>query len=180
MIIWLNGAFGSGKSTIAELLRSKIELSHIYDPEQVGYFLWHVFPENMKKKGDFQDLEIWRSINYQIIKHMYDNYEGTLIIPMTITNMDYYNQIIGNFINDGVKIYHFVLDADKENIKKRLINRGECENSWAEQQIDRCLQAFENTVDGEKINTNNLSAEELANIIIKKIILNKQLNKAGE
>lgn len=33
MIIWVNGAFGSGKSTIAEMLKSKIENSHLYDPE---------------------------------------------------------------------------------------------------------------------------------------------------
>lgn len=35
MIIWIKGAFGSGKSTTAELLHSKIEFSHIYDPELV-------------------------------------------------------------------------------------------------------------------------------------------------
>ena len=38
MIIWINGAFGIGKSTIAETLNSKIKNSHIYDPEQVEYF----------------------------------------------------------------------------------------------------------------------------------------------
>ncbi|MDR3598044.1 hypothetical protein [Clostridium sp.] len=50
MIIWINGAFGSGKSTIAELLHSKIELSHIYDSEQVGYFLGDSFPTEMNVK----------------------------------------------------------------------------------------------------------------------------------
>jgi len=50
MIIWLNGAFGIGKSTIAELLHSKIEISHKYDPEQVGYFLWDSFPTEMKEE----------------------------------------------------------------------------------------------------------------------------------
>ena len=170
MIIWINGAFGSGKSTTAELLHSKIEISHIYDPEQVGYFLWDSFPIGMKEKGDFQELEIWRSINYKIIKHMHDNYNGILIIPMTITNIDYYNQIIGNLIKDGVKVYHFILNVDKDNIKHRLISRGGFENSWAEQQIDRCLQAFKSTINGEKIDTNNLNVEQVVNIIITKII----------
>lgn len=169
MIVWINGAFGSGKSTTAELLHSKIKFSHIYDPEQVGYFLWDSFPTEMKKKGDFQDIEIWRSINYQVIKHMHDNYNGILIIPMTIANIDYYNQIIGNLIEDGVEIYHFILNADKENIKHRLISRGERENSWAEQQINRCLQAFNSNNNGEKINTNNLNVEQVVNIIMKKI-----------
>lgn len=170
MIIWINGAFGSGKSATAELLHTQIELSHIYDPEQVGYFLWNNFPMEMKGKGDFQEIEIWRSINYQIIKHMHDNYNGVLIIPMTITNLDYYNEIIGNLIKEGVEIYHFILIADKENIKHRLISRGECENSWAEQQVDRCLQSFRSKINGEKINTNNLNVEQVVNIILKRLI----------
>ena len=69
-----------------------------------------------------------------------------------------------------MEIYQFILNADKENIKHRLISRGECENSWAEQQIDRCLEAFKSNINGKKINTNNLSVEQVVNIIIKKII----------
>lgn len=61
MIIWINGAFGSGKSTIAELLHLKIEISHIYDPEQVGYFLWDNFPDEMKRTGDFRDNSIYKT-----------------------------------------------------------------------------------------------------------------------
>ncbi|MVX65671.1 tunicamycin resistance protein [Clostridium chromiireducens] len=171
MIIWINGAFGSGKSTTAELLHSKIEFSHIFDPEQVGYFLWDNFPAELKEKGDFQDIEIWRSINYQIIKHMHDNYNGVLIIPMTITDINYYNQIIGNLIENGVEVYHFILNADKENIESRLICRGECENSWAKQQIDRCLQAFARDINGEKINTNSVNVEQVVNVIMKKITM---------
>lgn len=57
MIVWINGAFGSGKSTTAELLHSKIEFSHIYDPEQVGYFLWDIFPAEIKEKVIFKILK---------------------------------------------------------------------------------------------------------------------------
>lgn len=171
MIIWLNGAFGIGKSTIAEMLNSKIKNSHIYDPEQVGYFLWNNFPDSLKRKGDFQDINIGRNINYEIIKYMYDNYNGTLIIPMTIVNKEYYNDIIGNLINDNIEIYHFILTASKSTIKTRLINRGEVSNSWPEQQIDRCLDAFDNTITGIKIKTDNLSIESVTNLILKNINL---------
>ena len=132
--------------------------------------MWDSLPTEVKEKGDFQELEIWRSVNYKIIKHMHDNYNGMLIIPMTIINIDYYNQIIGDLVGDGVKIYHFILNADKENIKHRLISRGECENSWAEQQIDRCLKAFKSNINDEKINMNNLNVEQVVNIIMKKTI----------
>lgn len=63
MILWINGAFGSGKSSIAEELSKKVGKSFVYDPEQVGYFLWDNFPEEMKMKGNFQHLQIWREFN---------------------------------------------------------------------------------------------------------------------
>ena len=54
MIIWLNGCFGVGKAATATMLHKFIANSHIYDPEQVGAFLWDNFPEPLKRKGDFQ------------------------------------------------------------------------------------------------------------------------------
>ena len=38
MIIWINGAFGSGKTQVAHELKRRLENSFIYDPEQIGYF----------------------------------------------------------------------------------------------------------------------------------------------
>lgn len=38
MIIWINGSFGVGKTTIAERLKDKIRESIIYDPEEIGIF----------------------------------------------------------------------------------------------------------------------------------------------
>jgi hypothetical protein len=39
VIIWLNGAFGCGKTTTAAELRSLIPSSRLFDPETVGYML---------------------------------------------------------------------------------------------------------------------------------------------
>jgi deoxyadenosine/deoxycytidine kinase len=35
----INGAFGSGKTTTAQMLKPLIPNSMIYDPEEVGYML---------------------------------------------------------------------------------------------------------------------------------------------
>ncbi|MEP7025229.1 MAG: hypothetical protein ABJB47_15815 [Actinomycetota bacterium] len=39
MIIWLNGAFGAGKTTTATLLSELVPASRVFDPETVGYML---------------------------------------------------------------------------------------------------------------------------------------------
>ncbi|HBD65376.1 MAG TPA: tunicamycin resistance protein, partial [Clostridiales bacterium] len=39
MIIWINGAFGSGKTQTANELHRRIKNSYVYDPENIGFFI---------------------------------------------------------------------------------------------------------------------------------------------
>jgi hypothetical protein len=52
MIIWLNGGFAAGKTTLAEELRRRIPDAVVYDPEDVGLMLWRW----LGPTDDFQDL----------------------------------------------------------------------------------------------------------------------------
>ena len=168
MIIWINGAFGSGKSSVAQSVCSKLKSAHLYDPEQVGYFLWQNFPTEMKNKGNFQHIPLWREFNKKILKYMDDNYKGIIVVPMTIYVKKYYDEIIGALINDKVEVKHFILTASKQTIIKRLVQRGDCEDCWAAQHIDKCLKAFESEISEEKIDTESKSVEEIAYEIIDK------------
>lgn len=67
MIIWINGCFGVGKTTIASRLKEKIDNSIVYDPEKIGMFLFNTLPV---KEDDFQDYELWRRINYKLLKNL--------------------------------------------------------------------------------------------------------------
>ena len=165
MIIWINGSFGVGKTTIAENLKERITNSIVYDPEKVGTFLYKTLPE---KKDDFQDYELWRTINYEMLKEL-DKQNEVIIVPMTITNLQYYNEIIGKLQKDGIKVIHFILIAEKENIFSRLNARGNS-TEWAYRQVDRCVTAFQDDCfNGQKIDTNNKSVDEICNYIMKLI-----------
>lgn len=168
MIIWINGCFGVGKTATATMLHHLIANSHIYDPEQVGAFLWDNFPEPLKRKGDFQDIELWRKFNYEYIEYMYRNFDGHIIIPMTIVNPNYYQEIIGKLQEKGIEIRHYILLASKDVVVERLIHRGEKKESWAETQIDRCFAAFDKDIFGCKIDTNKMSVKEVAESIFRK------------
>lgn len=41
---------------------------------------------------------------------------------MTLTNRQYYDEIIGRLIKDGIEIKHYILYAEKKNLEKRLTN----------------------------------------------------------
>lgn len=163
MIIWINGSFGVGKTTVANKLKEKINESIIYDPEKVGTFLTNTLPV---KEDDFQDYELWRTINFEILKYLSTRFD-TIIVPMTITNTQYYDEIAGKLERDGVIIKQFILTASKETIIKRLDARGDS-TKWAYNQVDRCISSFDN-IQCKKINTDDMSIEEVVNYIIESL-----------
>ncbi len=158
MIIWINGAFGSGKTTSAFELHRRLPHSFVYDPENIGYFIRRNTPKQ-SHKPDFQDYEQWRSFNYEMLKMIADDYNGTIIVPMTIHNRQYYEAIIQRLIDDGIQLKHYILYADKETITKRLNKRLERGETWAKAQIDRCMHAFDTDITEEKMITDNRSVD---------------------
>ncbi|HEL2054921.1 TPA: AAA family ATPase [Streptococcus suis] len=67
MIICLNGPFGVGKTTLANILHKRIENSYLYDPELLGDFLQHQLPQTVCPE-DFQDYSVWRQTTYKADK----------------------------------------------------------------------------------------------------------------
>lgn len=153
MIIWINGAFGAGKTQTAYELHRRLPDSFVYDPENVGYFIRKNIPKSLSM-GDFQDYPMWRSFNRGMLNYIAANYIGDIIVPMTITNRVYYDEIIG-VLSKTYKIRHIILYTSKEELLKRLASRLESRNSWAAQQIDRCIKAFDEDITEVKIHTDN-------------------------
>ena len=185
MIIWINGAFGSGKTQTAYELNRRLDNSFVYDPENIGFFLGKNMPDKIVQ-GNFQDQPLWRLINYEIIKNICEKYDGNLIIPMTIYNKNYFEEIIGKLMSDGMKIDHYILGANKETIIKRLSKRFDNKNSWPAKMVDICINGFKDLmeksiyIDTEKLNLcevvekiaekSNLKIKESRDINITKII----------
>ena len=161
MIIWINGAFGSGKTQTAFELNRRIPNSFVYDPENIGFFISNNIPSTIKK-SDFQDYEVWREINFSLIKYIEDKYDGILIIPMTIVNPEYFNEIVSSLRKQGVTIEHYTLMASKKTLLRRLRSRGDGINSWPAKQIDRCIKGLSNEVFQERIDTDNMPIEDVA------------------
>jgi len=165
MIIWINGSFGVGKTTTAELLRKELDDSIIYDPEEIGGFLSNLFNY---EKDDFQDYELWRTLNSEILMNL-SSKSQYVIVPMTITNVDYYDEIVKGLKKSGIIIKHFILCATKENIINRL-NFRENTTEWTYNQVDRCINVFaSDKINGIKINTDNMNGVDIVKTIIDKL-----------
>ena len=161
MIVWINGAFGSGKTQTANELLRRMDRAFLYDPENVGYWLRKNEPKELAAEN-FQDEPLWRSINQDMLLHLSKHFGGTIIVPMTIISPNYYDEIIGELRRCGVDVRHFVLCARAETVRKRLRKRMESVNSWAARQLPACLSAFENPIFENRIQTDSMSIPETA------------------
>lgn len=167
MIIWINGAFGSGKTTCAFELNRRLPNSFVYDPENIGYFIPHNIPKELDKPN-FQDYNQWRLFNYEMLRYLDSEYSGTIIVPMTINNPEYYKEIVQRLIDNGINLKHYILYANRETLLKRLNKRLKRGETWAKAQIDSCIEAFDKKITEEKIITDNRSIDYVVEEIAKR------------
>ena len=166
MVIWINGAFGSGKTQTAAELHRRIPDSFIYDPETVGFWIRKNEPKSLQA-DNFQDEPIWRSINRDMLLHLVTNYHGTVLVPMTLVNAQYYREIITSVRENGAELLHFLLYPSRETVRKRLASRFESEHSRAWQQIERCYAAFDDPIFENRIANDAMTIPETAEVIAK-------------
>lgn len=118
MMIWINGAFGAGKTTLAEELHRRLPDALAFDPEYVGRILnrWVPSPES----GDFQDIPLWRKLVAEFAIGMTADYGRPLIIPMTLVNRAYREEIFGLISKAGERVLHVFLDVPPEELRRRI------------------------------------------------------------
>lgn len=147
MILWINGAFGAGKTQTAFELHRRIPHSFVYDPENAGYFIRKNIPPSIKKP-DFQEYPLWREFNYAMLKHIACEYDGVIIAPMTVVDPVYFEEIVGRLRTDGMTVKHFALCAPREVILQRLKSRGNDQTHGALSRPNAVLKVYPKTYSG--------------------------------
>ena len=116
MIIWINGGFGAGKTTLAAELHRRLPDAVVYDPEDVGLMLWKWLPPN----GDFQHLPSWRELVIATALSLRRHHAETLIVPMSLIRDAYRAEILGGLAAAGEEVRHIFLAADAAVLRERL------------------------------------------------------------
>jgi len=147
MLIWINGAFGAGKSTLAGELKSRLPDALDYDPEYVGYLLTKWVPAPASR--DFQDLPLWRRMVAAFAVGLWEEYRRPLIVPMTLVNAAYRDEIFGALTAAKVPLLHVFLDVPAEEVRRRIVEQviidGREQTSDGREfrlrNVDRCVAA---------------------------------------
>jgi predicted kinase len=117
MIVWLHGAFGAGKTTVAEELRTFWPGATVFDPELVGVMLQSIVPVST---GDFQDLPEWRQLVVETARVLDRRDGGPIVVPMTISEQGYFQEIADGFRQRDIRVRNIVLHAPTEELRRRI------------------------------------------------------------
>jgi deoxyadenosine/deoxycytidine kinase len=169
----INGSFGSGKTSAAQMLQPLIPNSMIYDPEEIGYMLRKIITKNIyfedERTDDFQDIELWRILTVKTAQELKKKYKKNLIVPMTIYKANNFDYILNGFKGIDRDVLHFCLLASEHTIKKRIEKRGDTFDVWYQNQTKASVNAFRDSKFQEQIDTEHQETEEITRIIFNRI-----------
>ncbi len=124
MIVWINGAYGAGKTSAARELIELIPNSTLFDPEVIGGALDQLLPpKRLAEAGDFQNLPIWRRLVIDTAAAMLAELGGTLVVPMTLLRQEYRDEIFGGLAARRIPVRHVLLAPAETILRERIAGR---------------------------------------------------------
>jgi hypothetical protein len=172
MVVVINGSFGIGKTTVAELLSSQLVQSTVFNPEPLGLAiatLAKVVPLK-HRTVDFQDLMLWRRATVRSIRAL-TRIRRTVIVPMAFSNAAYLNEMVTPLRRCGIHTGHFCLTAPIQVVLQRLQvregHRGP--SAWQLRRSEECCVAHQGSEFAEHVPAAERSAADLARYLAERI-----------
>lgn len=142
MIIWIDGPFGAGKTTLAAQLCERLPDILLFDPEEIGHVVKTIVP--MPPGGNYQDLPLWRGLTIRAIAEIRAHYLQDILVPMTL--LRHRDEILARVRSVDPCLGHFYLDIDTETLRKRIARqvihpdsvRNARIRNWRLAQIEAC------------------------------------------
>ena len=162
MILWINGPYGVGKSTLAEALQRQNPGSFIFDAETVGNAVRDNLPESLFRGYIYENYPLWFQTCAALLAEIAEGFPGDVYVPMTLVEPDSFERMAEPLLRRGIQVVHVLLTADPETIRARILARGETEDCWCMRHISMCLEKQALMEHVIRISTPGRTPEELA------------------
>lgn len=182
MIVWLNGAFGAGKTTVAEALCGLAPGVRLFDPEYVGFLLRRFVPV---PTGDFQDLPLWRELVVAHLAGLVLHHPGVWVVPMTLLHPGYRAEVLGGLRRAGVPVRQCVLLVPEDVLRARIDAAPEPAGTirWRHQHMPTALAELPGLADREpdtiEVNNAGPGPRSVADEIVGRLGLAPAADSAG-
>ena len=169
MIVFLNGAFGVGETTVARLLYRFMPESLLFDPEQVGAMLWTTLKERTDWPGDYQSLPAWRRLVLNVIRELRRDHPNPLIVPMTVWRAEVWRDLESGLRSADPELLAFRLTATEETLRARILARPDEDgpHAWCLRHLDVALAALRQEEFGIEVVTDERTPDEIAKEILR-------------
>jgi AAA domain len=117
VIVWLNGPYGAGKTSVADEIRRIVPDVTVFDPEVVGEMLVRIVDV---PTGDFQDLPAWRRLVTATARELLSQDRTALVAHMTVLRRPYLDETVHALQRNGVEVFHVLLDVAPGELRRRI------------------------------------------------------------
>lgn len=118
MLLWLNGAFGVGKTTTAREIVECAPGRRMFDPEWVGLMLRANLSD--QQFDDFQELPAWRALVPRVADEISRLTGEELVAVQTVLVEDFWLELRSGFDGLGLDLFHVVLDIEEAALRERI------------------------------------------------------------
>lgn len=167
MLVWLNGAHGAGKTSVARAIAERRPGCWLLDPEQIGFILRKAWPAPMP--DDFKELPVWRQLTLTMLRvAAAERPDELILVPMTLAEPEHFREIVGALGQTGVSLRHFTLAAEPATLRRRLRRRLDWPGSrnWALARVDSVSRALSDEIFATHVATDQLTIEEVAEMVL--------------
>jgi len=119
MIVFINGPFGVGKTTVARLLVQRMPHATMYDPEIIGGLLHRILGP-FTKVEDYQDYELWRRLVVGGARLFRTVSGRPLVVPMTIWDRNVFDSMVPGLRGADPDLSCFRLTVSREALVDRI------------------------------------------------------------
>ncbi|MEV3860420.1 NUDIX domain-containing protein [Streptomyces sp. NPDC050095] len=120
MIVWVNGASRSGKTSAARELIDLLPNCTLFDPEVIDDALERLLPpKRLAEVSDHQDLPIWRRLLVDTAAALHAELDGVLVVPLALLHQEYRDEIFGALAARRIPVCHVLLTPGETILRGR-------------------------------------------------------------
>lgn len=168
MIVFLNGAFGVGKTSTARVLHAVLPGSVVFDPEWVGSMLMATLGDRSDWPADYQVLPAWRRLVIATVQELRGEVDEPLIVPMSVLRTEVWRELSSGLREADGDLRAFRLTATEATLQARIVGRPESEvaREWCLRHVPIAIAAMNDDEFGVEIPTDERTPGDVGAAIL--------------